>query len=153
MSSAIHTAGPTQVQTHAVESILRGLPEWFGIESALQRFVRDAARLPTFVARLGADHAGDVIGFTTVRQHYETSAEIHVAGVLPEYHRQGVGRALLECTEAWLRERGVEDAQVMMTDFPGGDGISSESVLRILEREYESAGQPSSSAGITTERN
>ena len=33
-------------------------------------------------------------------------------GVLPDYHRQGVGRALIQQAEIYLREMGVEYLQV-----------------------------------------
>ena len=52
------------------------------------------------------DRAERVVGFASLRVHYERSAEIEVMAVRPELHRGGVGRALLAHSEAWLRERG-----------------------------------------------
>jgi ribosomal protein S18 acetylase RimI-like enzyme len=48
----------------------------------------------------------------TLVQHSSASAEIYVMGVLPAYHRRGVGRALLESAEAYLRARGTQFLQV-----------------------------------------
>ncbi len=41
--------GPLLGQAEAAERILRALPGWFGIEAALQDYVRAAGELDTFV--------------------------------------------------------------------------------------------------------
>src|SRR5262245_60255357 len=81
------------------EPILRALPQWFGIEAALQDYVRDIARMRTWVAEL--DDA--VAGFVTAAYHNAFTAELHVMGVRAEVHRRGVGRALVARLEAELR--------------------------------------------------
>lgn len=91
-----------------VEPILRALPQWFGIEEATQSYIDDAGLNPTLLA---VDDAKPV-GFLTIMQHSERAAEIYVMGVLPEYHRKGVGRLLLEAAESELREKGVRYLQV-----------------------------------------
>jgi GNAT superfamily N-acetyltransferase len=53
-----------------------------------------------------------VIGFLSIRKHNAFSAESHVVGVLPQYHRQGVGKALLARAEKWLSSDGIEYLQV-----------------------------------------
>ena len=55
--------GPTQLQPAVAEQILRTLPQWFGVESALLQYAADARTLPTFVAL--SDRA--VIGFVSLR--------------------------------------------------------------------------------------
>jgi GNAT superfamily N-acetyltransferase len=84
--------------------VLAALPDWFGIEEAVHQYVRDVAELPTFA--VGRD------AFLAVKQHTEAAAEIYVMGVRPESHRRGLGTALLEAAEAFLRERNVEYLQV-----------------------------------------
>jgi ribosomal protein S18 acetylase RimI-like enzyme len=84
--------------------VLAALPDWFELEEAVQQYVRDVAELPTFA--VGRD------GFLAVKQHTEAAAEIYVMGVRPESHRRGLGTALLEAAEAFLRERNVEYLQV-----------------------------------------
>jgi GNAT superfamily N-acetyltransferase len=86
------------------ESILRKLPEWFGIEDATAAYIRDVAELPTFAV-------GDE-GFLAVKLHTPRAAELYVMGVRPERHRRGLGTALLAAAEDYLRERGVEYFQV-----------------------------------------
>ena len=99
---------PTVGKSTLCEPILRSLADWFGIEDDITKYLADIDRLPTFLAL-----AGDkVIGFLTLKQHFPHSAEILVMGCLPEVHRQGIGRALVEAAEAWLLDQGVDYLQV-----------------------------------------
>jgi GNAT superfamily N-acetyltransferase len=90
------------------EPILRSLPDWFGIEEDITKYLADIDRLPTFLALSG----DKVLGFLTLKQHFPCSAEIFVMGCLPEVQRQGTGRALVERAEAWLLDQGVDYLQV-----------------------------------------
>lgn len=90
------------------EHILRSLPNWFGIESAIVQYRKDIETMETFVAR----DSGDIIGFVTIHQHFDYAAEIHVMGVLPDNHRGGTGRAMVEHVEQLLAGRAVEYLQV-----------------------------------------
>ena len=47
------------------ENILRALPDWFGIESSLIQYVKDADIMPTMLAK----DEEDVIGFLTIKGH------------------------------------------------------------------------------------
>ena len=105
--------GPLLGQGEAAERILRALPGWFGIESALLDYVRAADELPTLVALLpGPGCAGrevradKVIGFVTLRETSDDALELHVMGVLPAWHRRGAGRALVERAAAYARAEG-----------------------------------------------
>jgi GNAT superfamily N-acetyltransferase len=86
------------------ESVLRELPEWFGIEDATAAYIRDVADLPTF--------AVDDEAFLSVKLHTPRAAEVYVVGVRPSRHRCGLGTALLSAAEDYLRARGVEYLQV-----------------------------------------
>jgi GNAT superfamily N-acetyltransferase len=99
---------PRLGQSAACEPILRALPEWFGIETALVQYARDIDTLPTFLAEL----EGRAVGFLTLKRHPACAAEIYVMGVRPEAHRQGVGRALVQRAEAYLRRERVDYLQV-----------------------------------------
>lgn len=92
----------------AVELLLRDLPEWFGIEEALQDYVASADHLPTFVARRDAD----AVGVCLIAPHGDHAAEIHLLAVARRVHRQGIGRALLGAVEQHLAARGCELLQV-----------------------------------------
>ncbi|HTX93270.1 MAG TPA: GNAT family N-acetyltransferase [Anaerolineales bacterium] len=88
--------------------ILRLLPGWFGLETALLQYEKDIDGLPTFLAKDG----GAVLGFLSLKQHNPYSAEVLVMGVRPEVQRGGLGRVLVQATEAYARGLGVEYLQV-----------------------------------------
>jgi GNAT superfamily N-acetyltransferase len=87
----------------AVERLLRGLPEWFGIESSIVEYVEAAGRLPGLLA----EEDGQVIGALVTERHFPTAEELHLMAVARERHRQGVGRALVEHAEERARDDGV----------------------------------------------
>ncbi|HEY1368821.1 MAG TPA: coenzyme F420-0:L-glutamate ligase [Gaiellaceae bacterium] len=92
------------------ETILRGLPEWFGVESAVVGYVRAVAELPTFAAWIDGDDAP--AGFLSLKLHSPRAAELYVLGVRRELHRRGVGSALLERAEGYAAARGLDLLQV-----------------------------------------
>ncbi len=100
--------GPHLATTTLCAPILRALPGWFGIEEALDQYCAQIDNLPTFLAR----GPQGVTGFLSIKQHNPYAAEVYVMGVLPSAHRRGLGRALMDAAQAWLRERGVEYLQV-----------------------------------------
>ncbi len=100
--------GPLLDQGEICEHILRALPQWFGIESAILEYVEHMAAMPTFVVL----EDGDVVGFMGLKLHSAQSAEIYVMGILPGYHRRGLGRGLFEEGCGWLRSQGVSFLQV-----------------------------------------
>ena len=55
---------------------------------------------------------GKDVGFLTLVRHSPYAAEIYVMGVLPQYHRHGIGRQLLAQAERTLAAEGVEYLQV-----------------------------------------
>jgi ribosomal protein S18 acetylase RimI-like enzyme len=89
-------------------AILEALPSWFGIPEAVEDYVSVADRSPTVIARV----EGRDVGFLTVVQHNEFAAEIYAMGVVPEWHRRGIGTAMLDHVEASLAGSGVEYLQV-----------------------------------------
>ena len=103
---AVH--GPSLGRSAVCEPILRALPEWFGIEEATRQYIQDIETMPSFLAVV----SGRAVGFLTFRQHSHYAAEVHVMGVHPQMHRQGVGRALLRAVESHLVGKGVEFLQV-----------------------------------------
>jgi GNAT superfamily N-acetyltransferase len=76
-----------------VESLLTGLPEWFGLPEAVAGYVADARTLP---ALLASGDAGRPVGALVHRRHFPESVEIHVMAVERDHHRKGIGRALVD---------------------------------------------------------
>ena len=107
-NSKILIQGPFLEQSQRCEPVLRSLSEWFGLEDANQHYLESIDNMPTFLA-LNED---EVVGFLTVFQHYPTAAEIYVTGVASQYHRHGLGRAMLNAAEEYLRDLGVQFLQV-----------------------------------------
>lgn len=101
--TVVEVEGPAE-RSRLCERVLRDLPDWFGIEEATAAYIADVAELPTF----GVD--GDAI--LALKLHTERAAEIYVMGVRRERHRQGLGTALLDAAERYLRARGIEYLQV-----------------------------------------
>jgi GNAT superfamily N-acetyltransferase len=88
--------------------ILDTLPTWFGIPASVEEYVAMADHTPTVVAAVdGAD-----VGLATILRHSDAAAEVYVMGVRPEFHRRGVGGAMLRHAEAALAADGVEFLQV-----------------------------------------
>ncbi len=100
--------GPSLGESNFCEPVLRSLPGWFGLEEANQHFLENIDQSPTFLAL----DKNEVIGFLALKMHYPKAAEIYVMGVQPDYHRQGLGRAMLLLSENHLRKQGVDYLQV-----------------------------------------
>ncbi len=65
--------GPVLHRETEIEAVLRSLPQWFGVESALLMHVADSATRPT----LAVESAGAVVGFLTLARHFPLSWEVH----------------------------------------------------------------------------
>ena len=115
----------------AIEQLLRGLPEWFGIEQSLLDYVEHSRTLPT-TAALDGD---EVVGACVVRHHFPRSAEIELLAVRRDRHRQGIGRRLVEHVAGALRSEGIALLQVK-TFGPSGDSPEYE----LTRAFYESIG-------------
>lgn len=84
-------------------AVLAALPDWFGRPASVDAYVAAADHLPMLVAR-GPD--GAVVGFLSLKEHSAVAAEAYVLGVMPEWHRRGVGRALFDRAVSHLAARG-----------------------------------------------
>jgi len=78
------------------EAIMRALPEWFGLEEPLVEYVEAGRTLPTLIV---SERTREV-GFLTIKHHTSEAAEILAMGVVPDRHRQGFGRQLVEAAVA-----------------------------------------------------
>jgi SAM-dependent methyltransferase/GNAT superfamily N-acetyltransferase len=88
--------------------ILHALPAWFGVPESVEDYVAAADRLPTVIASIG----GEDVGILSWLVRTPFAAEVHVMGVLPEHHHQGIGRRLLDRAEHSLMKDGMEFLQV-----------------------------------------
>lgn len=85
----------------ACEKILRSLPQWFGIESAILDYIKDVRTMETWVAI-----DSNAVGFISLNKHNQQTAEIHVMGLLPEFHGKKFGSELIRVAEESLLSQG-----------------------------------------------
>ena len=92
--------------------ILRQLPSWFGIEESIVDYVNQVQSMPFFCAY----DDNTPVGFVAVKVHNPYTAEICVMGILEEYHRQGIGKALIKASEQYCLENNFEFLTVKTLD-------------------------------------
>lgn len=114
------------------EEILRGLPEWFGIEQAIQDYERFIRAAPTFTIAHGVEQ---VAGFISLKRHSPTSAEVYVMAVDARHHGVGLGTMLLTEVERWCASEGVHFLQVKTLD-----ASASSAPYAATRRFYEAQG-------------
>ena len=90
------------------EFVLRSVPEWFGLEESTLAYIKESKELPMLVAT----ENGKTIGFLSLKEHSPYSAEVYVMGVIPAFHRKGVGKKLLIEAEKVLLIKNIEFLQV-----------------------------------------
>lgn len=73
METSRRILGPDLDAKDQCEAILRSIPQWFGIEEALVRYVADTAVLPTFAVQAGEQ----LEAFLTLREHFPKAWEVH----------------------------------------------------------------------------
>lgn len=97
-----------QEKQRVARVILEALPEWFGIPEARENYIRESADEIMLVSSEG----GEPEGFLCLKETGRDTLELAVMGVLKEYHRQGVGTALVQAAKRIARERGYSFLQV-----------------------------------------
>ncbi|MDO5016454.1 MAG: GNAT family N-acetyltransferase [Eubacteriales bacterium] len=84
------------------------MPEGFVLPEAREEYIRESTNLDFFAA-----YNGDrPIGFIATRETGRDTLELYVMGVLEEYHRKGVGRALFERAKAAAARKSYSFLQV-----------------------------------------
>ena len=72
--------------------VLEALTEWFEVEESREGYIRDCVNW-TFLAAKEDDKA---MGFLCLKKTGNATVELAVMGVMKEFHRNGVGRQLVE---------------------------------------------------------
>jgi GNAT superfamily N-acetyltransferase len=93
-------------------NILEVLPEWFGIPEATQEYIDKSCLLPFLAVFDGSEP----LGFVSIKENNAYTAEIFVMGVLPDYHKQGIGRTLVNEALNLAKAKGFEFLQVKTLD-------------------------------------
>jgi ribosomal protein S18 acetylase RimI-like enzyme len=84
--------------------ILRKLPEGFGNEEGLQKYVNTVHKYPFWAA---FDN-NNCIGFFSGKIHYNRTGDIYVCGINPKYHGNGIGTLLYKMMEKYFIENDCE---------------------------------------------
>lgn len=88
--------------------ILEALPDWFGIEEAREKYIKESAD-QIFFAAFDENQA---TGFLCLKETSKDTLELSVMGVLKEYHRHGIGKDLFLNAQKIASENGYSFLQV-----------------------------------------
>jgi ribosomal protein S18 acetylase RimI-like enzyme len=105
-SSALEPIPVTAGRGTICRTVLESLPEWFGIPAALERYVSAADALPMLAC---FDPAGSTVAFVSIKTLSPFAAEVHVLGVKRSWHRQGIGRRLVDAASRLAVSQGARD--------------------------------------------
>lgn len=90
-------------------AVLDALPTWFGISEANDHYVAHVDATPSWRA---VDDDATVAGVLSPKVHTGMSWEIELVAVRSQFHRPGVGRALVDAFEAAALADGYDLVQV-----------------------------------------
>ncbi len=88
--------------------ILESLTDWFGIPEARENYIKESAD-EIMVASFDNDAPN---GFLCLKETGRDTVELAVMGVLPEYHRKGIGTKLFEAAKQIAVENSCSFLQV-----------------------------------------
>jgi len=89
-------------------AILESLREWFEVDESREKYIEECADW-IFLADKEDDKCA---GFLCLKETGKETVELAVMGVLKEYHRRGIGRALFEEARKTAKEKGYSFMQV-----------------------------------------
>lgn len=91
----------TALKQTIARSILENLHDWFEVDEGREQYIRQCADWMFFAVR----EKGDYAGFLCLKETGRQTVELAVMGVLREYHRHGLGKALFaQARKAAARE-------------------------------------------------
>ena len=97
----INTITDKEQKQKITRMILEALPEWFEVAESRENYIRDCTDKNFFAAFDGERP----VGFLCLNETGMDTVELHVMGVLKEYHRKGIGKMLVEAA----KESAVKD--------------------------------------------
>jgi len=112
MSIIIEKIEQPDEKTNITLRIMRSLPIWFSPPEDIENKAIIHRDYPFFAAYDG----NAPIGFVALKIHNEFTADVFNLGVLEEYHRQGIGRQLLEAAERYCLDNGYQFLTVKTLD-------------------------------------
>lgn len=105
------------MKSQICESVLRDLPEWFGREESLKKYIENSKKYPM----VALFEEGEAIGFYSLRQENETTLDMYVLGLKKKYHGRGFGKVLQDYVTEWAKEQGYAYLMVLTLSKSHGD--------------------------------
>lgn len=96
------------VKRKIAREILEALPDWFAVPESREEHIYNSAGTPFFCAYIEEKP----VGFLYLKQTGKDTVELAVMGVLKEYHRNGIGKALFEHAKKMICKKGYSFIQV-----------------------------------------
>ena len=109
----IELINDSQKKSEFVSSIINELKDWFEVEEPRLEYIEDSKVLPTFICF----YDEKPIGFLSLKETSKYTLELHVMGVLKEYHRHKVGTKLFEKAREYAKDNGYEFIQVKTVEM------------------------------------
>ncbi|MBE5794340.1 MAG: GNAT family N-acetyltransferase [Clostridiales bacterium] len=98
----------TALKRAIARRILENLHDWFEVDESREQYIRECSDWMFFAAKEKDDYAG----FLCLKETGRQTVELAVMGVLREYHRNGLGRALFQEAQKAAAEEGYSFMQV-----------------------------------------
>ncbi len=89
-------------------TVLEALQDWFGVPESREAYIRESREQPFFAAVCDEKP----VGFLCLKETGKATVELAVMGVLRDFHRRGMGRALFGAARGWAVEAGYAFMQV-----------------------------------------
>ena len=96
-----------------VRHVLEALPDWFGVPESRENYIAESVDQ----IMVAAEVDGKAAGFLCLKETGKATIEIAVMGVLMEYHRSGMGRALFEEARRIATDIGYEFMQMKTVEM------------------------------------
>ena len=97
-----------ELKQKIARKVLEALHDWFEVDESREKYITDCADW----IFLAAKEDGEYAGFLCLKETGRETVELAVMGVLKEYHRKGLGRALFEEAKKIATEEGYSFMQV-----------------------------------------
>lgn len=95
-------------RAYIARTILESLPDWFGIPEAIEEYIASSKGQSFFCAFMEEKP----VGFLYLKETGKHTIGLAVMGVLQEYHRTGIGKALFCAAKEEAKRQGYAFMQV-----------------------------------------
>ena len=97
-----------ELKQKIARKVLEALHDWFEVDESREKYISDCADW----IFLATKEDGGYAGFLCLKETGRETVELAVMGVLKEFHRKGLGRALFEEAKKIATEEGYSFMQV-----------------------------------------